>query len=30
LPNFETRFEIGLPNLDLGFHLIAFFTSFFF
>ncbi len=30
LPNFETRFEIGLPNLDLGFHLIAFFTSVFF
>jgi hypothetical protein len=29
LPNFEKRFEIGLPNLDLG-HLVAFFTSVFF
>jgi hypothetical protein len=30
LPNFEKRFEIVLPNLDLGFHLVAFFTSVFF
>ncbi len=30
LPNFEKRFEIVLPNLDLGFHLVAFFISVFF
>jgi hypothetical protein len=24
LPNFEKRFEIVSPNLDLGFHLVAF------
>jgi hypothetical protein len=29
LPNFEKRCEIVLPNLDSGFHLVAFFTSVF-